>query len=97
MTWLQINADAPHLGFPKNLLLSGNWFRPAWIGLGDRRLKNVELIMEWKPEGAEKSVVVALTLAEGETIRRIIHTHQGIHKGLVVVSGGLLVIYKGVY
>eukprot|EP00656_Telonema_subtile_P005028 TRINITY_DN12285_c0_g1_i4.p1 TRINITY_DN12285_c0_g1~~TRINITY_DN12285_c0_g1_i4.p1 ORF type:complete len:1077 (+),score=272.22 TRINITY_DN12285_c0_g1_i4:94-3324(+) len=78
----QINADAPSLQFPDQLLLSGNWFRPQWIGLGDRRLKNVELIMEWQPPGSEKRQVVALTLAEGETVRRIIHTKQEYTKDL---------------
>eukprot|EP00658_Telonema_sp_P-2_P081848 TRINITY_DN8499_c0_g1_i1.p1 TRINITY_DN8499_c0_g1~~TRINITY_DN8499_c0_g1_i1.p1 ORF type:complete len:1069 (-),score=314.54 TRINITY_DN8499_c0_g1_i1:392-3598(-) len=80
----QVNSDSPTLGFPEQLLLSGNWFRPTWIGLGDRRLKNIELIMEWQPPGTEKRYVVALTLAEGETVRRILHTKQPYIKDAVI-------------
>jgi hypothetical protein len=43
--------DIKSLAFPASLLLSDNFFRTAWVGLGDRRLKNVGIIMEWIPVG----------------------------------------------
>ena len=43
--------DIKTLAFPASLLLSDNFFRTAWVGLGDRRLKNVGIIMEWIPVG----------------------------------------------
>lgn len=43
--------DIKPLAFPSSLLLSDNFFRTAWVGLGDRRLKNVGIIMEWIPVG----------------------------------------------
>ena len=42
--------------FPEALLLSDNFFRPLWVGLGVRRLKNVFIVMEWQPS-AYKSVL----------------------------------------
>lgn len=38
------------LGFPRQLLLSRNYFRRSWMGL--RRLKNVVVVLEWAPHGA---------------------------------------------
>merc|ERR1719261_1570052 len=35
----QARPEQPRLTFPSNLLLSDNFFRPRWCGLGDRRLK----------------------------------------------------------
>jgi hypothetical protein len=46
----RVRAAQPQLPFPPNLLISDNCFRPRWIGVGDRRLKNVSLIVEWVPE-----------------------------------------------
>jgi len=31
-------------------MLSDNFFRPRWVGVGDRRLKNSSLFMEWTPQ-----------------------------------------------
>jgi len=45
-----VRRSQPKLEFPPYLLCSDNWFRPRWIGLGDRRLKNVLVIMEWYPK-----------------------------------------------
>ena len=36
----------PALPFPSPLLVSDNYFRPRWIGLGERRLKNVAFVLE---------------------------------------------------
>ncbi|GBG26808.1 Hypothetical Protein FCC1311_030302 [Hondaea fermentalgiana] len=45
----RVRESQPQLDYPDNLLLSDNWFRPRWIGLGDRRLKNVMVVLEWSP------------------------------------------------
>ena len=41
--------------------MSGNFFRRRWVGLGERRVKNVGLILEWSP------------LAEQETMKKAVH------------------------
>eukprot|EP00048_Salpingoeca_helianthica_P023358 m.23852 g.23852 ORF g.23852 m.23852 type:complete len:4219 (+) comp8583_c1_seq1:2019-14675(+) len=41
--------DQPHLTFPPTLLLSDNFFKPRWVGVGMRRLKTAELALEWMP------------------------------------------------
>eukprot|EP00941_MAST-03F_sp_MAST-3F-sp1_P005353 g5353.t1 len=120
----------PSLPFPASAVVTDNWFRPSWIGLGLRRLKNIGLLLEWEPQhpgaaakfrdalpkffasmsksdsanaAAAKALlaaieetmkgpdtdgcgerkedngrrfVVALSLAEGETIRRVIHANH---------------------
>ena len=119
--------DMKCLPFPNNMWMTDNFFRPSWVGVGDRRLKNVALIMEWTPgeglspasedpkelmarlfkglvasgmppnEAAAEALkklksgdfeappapqsglnrfYVALSLAEGETVRRMIHDHE---------------------
>lgn len=45
----RVRPEQPTLAFPQPLLLSDNFFRPRWCGVGDRRLKNVGIIMEWLP------------------------------------------------
>ncbi|DAZ97871.1 TPA: LOW QUALITY PROTEIN: hypothetical protein N0F65_003298 [Lagenidium giganteum] len=132
----QAHTECPKLEFPSQLLVSGNFFRKRWVGLGERRVKNVGLVMEWSPllsqdimrklvhhlfmqlmtdqpgiapnEAAVKALseaakladakpnevpagvrtevatiieaapvfLVTLSLAEGETIRRMIHTNH---------------------
>ena len=83
MPFYPLSHFAPRKGvrsltFPPSLLLSSNWFRPRWAGLGNRRLKNVVVVMEWSPRrgaDAEKPgrYLCALTLAEAEAVRRVIH------------------------
>jgi hypothetical protein len=36
----------PLLPFPSALLVSDNYFRPRWIGVGERRLKNIVFLLE---------------------------------------------------
>eukprot|EP00516_Mucochytrium_quahogii_P008420 CAMPEP_0203758104 /NCGR_PEP_ID=MMETSP0098-20131031/10854_1 /ASSEMBLY_ACC=CAM_ASM_000208 /TAXON_ID=96639 /ORGANISM=" , Strain NY0313808BC1" /LENGTH=3866 /DNA_ID=CAMNT_0050650355 /DNA_START=244 /DNA_END=11840 /DNA_ORIENTATION=- len=47
MSSFTVRSSQPRLDFCGNLLVSDNWFRPRWIGLGDRRLKNVMVVLEW--------------------------------------------------
>jgi len=51
----KVNDDAITLQFPELLLLSDNFFRPRWCGLGDRRLKNIGLVLEWIPDAWTES------------------------------------------
>eukprot|EP01098_Paradermamoeba_levis_P009293 TRINITY_DN385_c0_g1_i11.p1 TRINITY_DN385_c0_g1~~TRINITY_DN385_c0_g1_i11.p1 ORF type:complete len:781 (-),score=237.18 TRINITY_DN385_c0_g1_i11:81-2390(-) len=45
----QVHNQHKPLSFPSSLLLSDNFFRPRWAGLGNRRLKNVCLVLEYLP------------------------------------------------
>jgi hypothetical protein len=65
----------PQLPFPRHVYLSSNYFRPRWAGLGDRRLKNIFLIIEWVLEDNSRVVLVP-SLSEAETIRRLIHNGE---------------------
>eukprot|EP01052_Picozoa_sp_SAG31_P051616 SAG31_NODE_12340_length_949_cov_0.762353_2_plen_143_part_01 len=70
--------EKDNLPFPQNVLVSSNYFRPRWAGMAaDRRLKNIGLILEWLPDGAEgKRHLVLLSLMEGETLRKVIHVNR---------------------
>ncbi|KNC48811.1 uncharacterized protein AMSG_00592 [Thecamonas trahens ATCC 50062] len=46
----RVHEDHAPLAFPSNMLLSDNFFRPSWVGLGERRLKNVTVLVEWVPD-----------------------------------------------
>merc|ERR1712137_916904 len=60
----QVQEEQPKLPFPERLLLSDNFFRPTWCGLGDRRLKNIMLVLEWIPQAWSESMQ--------DTIRRYV-------------------------
>jgi hypothetical protein len=45
----------PSLSFPSPLLLSRNYYNPAWTGL--RRLKNVIVLLEWTPDTGRLALV----------------------------------------
>ena len=62
---LLLHAPLP---FPGSLLLSRNYFNPAWTGL--RRLKNVVVVMEWAPSTDPDSLAL-LTDAEHEAAARL--------------------------
>ncbi|KAH3756032.1 nxn protein [Pelomyxa schiedti] len=44
-----VREQQPKLKFPESMMLSDNFFRPRWVGVGDRRLKNVAVFLEWAP------------------------------------------------
>ena len=71
-------TPAPKVSFPGNLLVSSNWFKPSWTGLKVHRLKNVVFVLEWMPKVNKENrrYLTVLTLAEAETVRRIIHTQR---------------------
>lgn len=45
----QTRKDLKPIPFPSDMLVTDNFFRPSWVGVGDRRLKNIALVMEWEP------------------------------------------------
>nr|CCA25882.1 hypothetical protein ALNC14_120260 [Albugo laibachii Nc14] len=45
----QVESQSPNLHFPSNLLISSNFYRPQWIGLGERRLKNCNFLLQFSP------------------------------------------------
>ena len=54
--------DLPYLSFPGKIVVSDNWFRRSWIGLGARRLKPVTLVLEWTSCGVgSKSSSISIT------------------------------------
>eukprot|EP01006_Ploeotia_vitrea_P035367 TRINITY_DN65862_c6_g2_i1.p1 TRINITY_DN65862_c6_g2~~TRINITY_DN65862_c6_g2_i1.p1 ORF type:complete len:1048 (-),score=628.07 TRINITY_DN65862_c6_g2_i1:58-3024(-) len=42
------------LQMPLHVALSHNYFRPEWAAMGQRRLKNISLILEWIPTSTKK-------------------------------------------
>ncbi|CAK9024379.1 unnamed protein product [Durusdinium trenchii] len=42
--------EQPQLPLDDELWLSDNFFRPSWVGLGERRLKTASVLLEWHPE-----------------------------------------------
>ena len=116
----QPTETCPKIQFPSTLCLTNNFFRPEWLGLGSRRVKNVGIVLEWIPQATatlqtkihqlfqqymavdgtdattaaskameealktshtavtsrDERYFVVLSLAEGETIRRMIHMHH---------------------
>lgn len=57
----QAHNECPAIALPSHLLVSGNFFRRRWVGLGERRVKNIGLVLEWSP------------LAQQETMKKIVH------------------------
>lgn len=45
----QMNSQCPKIHFPSNLYLSNNFHRSHWVGIGERRLRNCSLLLEWSP------------------------------------------------
>merc|ERR1719399_2252345 len=50
----QVAQAQPVLPFPPCLLVSDNYFRPRWIGLGERRLKNIVFVLEVQPGAKQR-------------------------------------------
>eukprot|EP00931_Biecheleriopsis_adriatica_P073552 TRINITY_DN47812_c0_g1_i1.p1 TRINITY_DN47812_c0_g1~~TRINITY_DN47812_c0_g1_i1.p1 ORF type:complete len:4288 (-),score=931.49 TRINITY_DN47812_c0_g1_i1:37-12879(-) len=69
-------SSQPQLPFPRQILVSSNYFRPHWAGLGDRRLKNISLVVDWRPDAGSERYLLVLSLAEAETVRRLIHAGE---------------------
>ena len=64
----------PPIPFPSSLLVTDNFFRPTWLGLGERRLKVAFIIMTWIPTNSTERVTAIVSLAEAETLRWMMHT-----------------------
>jgi len=78
LSFFRISTEQPALPFPRNVLLSSNYFRPMWAGIGDRRLKNISLVLEWRGSGTSEAdrFLAVLSLTEAETVRRAIHNGE---------------------
>eukprot|EP01029_Cantina_marsupialis_P025404 TRINITY_DN6726_c0_g3_i3.p1 TRINITY_DN6726_c0_g3~~TRINITY_DN6726_c0_g3_i3.p1 ORF type:complete len:891 (+),score=259.15 TRINITY_DN6726_c0_g3_i3:877-3549(+) len=50
------------LNFPDNLYVTDNFFKLLWIGLGDRRLKNVTFLLQWEISSASKQIANILPI-----------------------------------
>jgi len=63
----------PLEGLPVALQLSDNFYKLRWVGLGDRRLKNCVIFLQWIATDGGTTSYAAISLAEGETLRWLIH------------------------
>jgi Ca2+-binding EF-hand superfamily protein len=43
-------AGLSDIHMPSHVLLSHNYFRPEWAAMGQRRLKNVAVVLDWMPQ-----------------------------------------------
>jgi hypothetical protein len=75
MALFHATTSQPQLPFPRHVMMSSNYFRPRWAGLGDRRLKNICLVVEWVLDDGRRILLVP-SLMEAETIRRLIHNGE---------------------
>ncbi|AIO00701.1 hypothetical protein LPMP_311130 [Leishmania panamensis] len=92
MSSFQVRPSQPQLQVSSQYLVSDNYFRLDWHGVGERRLKNIFLFLEWVPThpvpsssatqaaasglSSEAETFLCsglLTLAEGESMRWLIH------------------------
>ena len=71
----------PLLPFPADLQLTDNFFRPTWLGMGERRLKVAYIVLRWKPHGSDETATSVVSLAEAETLRWMIHTQHAVQEG----------------
>ncbi|CAD2213895.1 hypothetical protein, conserved [Angomonas deanei] len=87
------------LAVGERFLLSDNYFRLRWHGVGERRLKNCFLYIEWIPSKADTANAQPpgkcyglVTLAEGESLRWLIHhsskANETVPVALRAVSNG---------
>jgi hypothetical protein len=82
----------PSLHFPAPLLLSRNYYNPAWTGL--RRLKNIIVLLEWTPDtgqlgllsGPEHTAAAELASWQEAAIERA-HALLTFHQGIVASMG----------
>lgn len=78
----RVSTSVQPIALPSHVLLSDNFFRPSWIGLGARRLKNITVILEWVPvlrlhtALPSGTLFVAVNLAEAQSLHRLLHTQQ---------------------
>lgn len=66
LSWIYLRQLTP-AQLPSNVLLSHNYFRPEWAAMGQRRLKNLTVLMEWVPRPASQS---SAPPAEGPAMTR---------------------------
>lgn len=82
----QVRPEQPRIPLPQWLVLSDNFFRAKWMGLGDRKLKNCTIFAQWLVGGGCVGGVVSL--AEGETLRWLLHNNVSLN-GSAGAAGGI--------
>jgi hypothetical protein len=92
MNTFQIRSSQPRLEVDPRFLVSDNYFRLDWHGVGERRLKNVFLFLEWVVSDRTNATQTAnsaregevcsglITLAEGESLRWLVHHSRYVQK-----------------
>jgi len=50
LSGFRARREQPLLPVDAGLWLTDNFFRPRWVGTGDRKLKNACVVLEWHPE-----------------------------------------------
>lgn len=69
MSSFRVREEFPVVPFPARMLLSDNFFRTRWVGKGERRLKNIGLVLVWRPETSKEDLKVkALSLHRQLTV-----------------------------
>eukprot|EP01104_Vermistella_antarctica_P011016 TRINITY_DN300_c2_g7_i1.p1 TRINITY_DN300_c2_g7~~TRINITY_DN300_c2_g7_i1.p1 ORF type:complete len:1708 (+),score=390.70 TRINITY_DN300_c2_g7_i1:360-5126(+) len=87
MARFRVNTRHPLVAFPQSLLVSDNFFRPRWAGLGDRRLKNVALVFDWTPTAAAAPPVVKAKVYDSSKTpiqslqSNLVHLHAQMTRG----------------
>jgi hypothetical protein len=85
----QVSASQPPLRFPTPVMVSDNYFRPKWIGLGERRLKNIVFVLEVRPLLPQS--VVAATVHISSNYLPIISL--GLILSVFLISLGVLFLF----
>lgn len=62
LSLFHVKTQQPCLTFPASMLVSDNFFRPAWLAMGPRRLKNAHVFMVWDPRAGQELLGVQLPL-----------------------------------
>ena len=105
-TRFQVRPVQPKLAaLPTNMYVSDNFFRAKWSGLGERRLKNAVLFIQWTTTTSDEGSYDAsssssrrmvrhglVTLAEGESLRWLVHHSASLN---TTISMSMYVVGSG--
>eukprot|EP00743_Colponemidia_sp_Colp-15_P012474 GILK01014219.1.p1 GENE.GILK01014219.1~~GILK01014219.1.p1 ORF type:complete len:1189 (-),score=141.64 GILK01014219.1:13-3165(-) len=86
----QIRPEQPKIAVPSFASLSDNFYRKRWTGLGERKLRNCVVFVQWvlSSEGstgeAAKVGGSVITLAEGETLRWLLHHNSNVQAAVPI-------------
>eukprot|EP01065_Artemidia_motanka_P000909 TRINITY_DN1042_c0_g1_i1.p1 TRINITY_DN1042_c0_g1~~TRINITY_DN1042_c0_g1_i1.p1 ORF type:complete len:4224 (+),score=1358.75 TRINITY_DN1042_c0_g1_i1:274-12672(+) len=80
------HTEMPSLPFPDALLLTDNFFRPSWLGLGERRLKSALMMLAWRATEADPVSIVLVSAAEAETLRWMVHSRHSAAQSAALIQ-----------